>query len=473
MHSSDMSQTSHGAIYRRDTRLATRCPLIRHSIMAPPPTDQILRDLCSKPETLEKARSIMRRAKAKTGPGSGYEMGHAAIGLSAICAYLASLELDNGDVNETMAQITSCLAPRTFAQCLNTVRTALASSSSDTRSKVKYEDLIAIHKVLKGDLVAGWMDEAEETLLKSGEVRVKTRADETLVKCAVFYWTVQLLSLARIKPDHLTKPYSIEPDDFHDVVEVLNDVCLVVSDRIRVEVDRLKASARQVKTKQAAVPAATPSQMLATSKLLAKAATPSKPSLKRSLPTPSITEPESVSPSKRRVAFVPKADGGDALPQTPAKRRRVAMASAPISSVSEASTRAPSSSVPADDEVATPTVVPLPVASTSSVATPRRGTRRSVNEPEAPASQVLEEQQEPSDDENEEDREDEGLSRSKHFRTPFIDRGQWFSRDPKIERECKMAETYKQKMVAVHGHPLARLRPAFDWKTATPAAISS
>ncbi|KZT27443.1 hypothetical protein NEOLEDRAFT_1240380 [Neolentinus lepideus HHB14362 ss-1] len=440
------------------------------------PEDKTLRALCHKPETLAKARTLLRTAKAKTRPGSGHELGDGIIGLSAICAYVASLELDNDDVTESVAQITSCLAPKIFANTLNTVRAVLTSSDFDATNKVKYEDLIVTHKVLKGDLVVGWMNEAEETLLKSGEVRIKSKADETLVKCSVFYWTAQVLSLTRIKPQHLIAPYSIELDDLQDVVQVMNSVCSAVSDRIKVEVNRLKAAARQPKTKQHIPPATSSKATTAKTATPSKTKTPSKPSLKRSLPTPSVADPESVTPSKRRVVFVQRVETADTVLQTPVKKRRV-YGTHPLSSRSpEASMPASSartqhlnsSDTPVDgSEHATSTVAPECVDFTSSAVTPRRSTRRSVNQLEAPTSQVTNEQQEPSDDEDE---EDGGLPRSKHFRPPFIDRDQWFRQDPKVDREWKMAEAYKQKMVDAYGYPLARLRPAFDWKTASPVS---
>jgi hypothetical protein len=58
------------------------------------PLDHLLRKICEngKSETYNVAKRIMRTAHAKTGAGSGYELGKGASGLPAICAYLASSE---------------------------------------------------------------------------------------------------------------------------------------------------------------------------------------------------------------------------------------------------------------------------------------------------------------------------------------------------------------------------------------------
>ncbi|EPQ50968.1 hypothetical protein GLOTRDRAFT_141133 [Gloeophyllum trabeum ATCC 11539] len=442
-----------------------------------------------KNQTLSRARALLHVAKARTGPGSGHELGDGAPGLPAVCAYLASLELNNGDVNEKIAHNSSCLAPKIFTNVVNVVRIVLAESDLEARLKeVKYEDLMASHKVLRGDLVLPWLREAEALLLQSGQVRVKNHPDDVLVKCAVFYWTSQLLGLVRIKRPHLTRPHAIDPDEFDDLLLTIDDVCLSIRDRITAEVARLREEAKkntaktttaasssakkQTKPKPPKPSGSSAKKQVAKEPSPATASTsksPSKSALKRTLPTPSVAEPDA-SPSKRRVSFMHTADLADTLPQTPSKRRRVAATptSGSMTSQDEASAlSAPSptklpglnlTGIQEDVSEQTTLQQPTPVPPAVGSATPRRSSRLSQPEPETPASEVVEDGPRSSDEEQD-DRE-KGLSRSRQFRCPFLDRRQWYRRDPKIEREWKMAEAFKQRMVDARGHPFARLRPA-------------
>lgn len=51
-----------------------------------------VQSLCRRQETEQKAKDLFALAKARTGPGSGHELGPGSIGLAAICALLASEE---------------------------------------------------------------------------------------------------------------------------------------------------------------------------------------------------------------------------------------------------------------------------------------------------------------------------------------------------------------------------------------------
>lgn len=50
----------------------------------------LLRRLCSTDETLTEAQTVYRLAQARTGAGSGFELGPFTTGLPAISAYIAS-----------------------------------------------------------------------------------------------------------------------------------------------------------------------------------------------------------------------------------------------------------------------------------------------------------------------------------------------------------------------------------------------
>jgi transcription initiation factor TFIIIB Brf1 subunit/transcription initiation factor TFIIB len=56
----------------------------------PKPEEDLINRLTLRPEVKEKTRALLRLAHSKTGPGTGYDIGEAKVGLPAICAYIAS-----------------------------------------------------------------------------------------------------------------------------------------------------------------------------------------------------------------------------------------------------------------------------------------------------------------------------------------------------------------------------------------------
>jgi hypothetical protein len=56
------------------------------------PEKKLLKELCSKQETVEKAENLLHIAKAKTRAGSGHGLRDGGVGLPAICAFIASVQ---------------------------------------------------------------------------------------------------------------------------------------------------------------------------------------------------------------------------------------------------------------------------------------------------------------------------------------------------------------------------------------------
>jgi hypothetical protein len=56
----------------------------------PTPQESQLQRMCAKPETIARAKALLVTVSARTGPGSGHDVGRGATGLVAICAYIAS-----------------------------------------------------------------------------------------------------------------------------------------------------------------------------------------------------------------------------------------------------------------------------------------------------------------------------------------------------------------------------------------------
>ncbi|TRM58927.1 hypothetical protein BD626DRAFT_573180 [Schizophyllum amplum] len=106
--------------------------------------EDALTKLCREPDTLEAAHALLRRAKARTAPGSGFDLGASINALPAICAYKASQSLNNNDVSRSAAQANSCIAPKAFDEALHKVEAALC----DTRrsiTQLSYSDIVRKH----------------------------------------------------------------------------------------------------------------------------------------------------------------------------------------------------------------------------------------------------------------------------------------------------------------------------------------
>lgn len=187
--------------------------------------------LTLRPEVREKARALLRLVHSKTGPGTGYDIGEAKTGLPAICAYIASkryvlhvpvyalyfssfdslkrISAGYADINQEVAQKASCLAPKTFASTLKTVKTAiLASSNTPNASPSKsgnrtdptaYATLISEHKIGQPLRVESWMKEAQAALTALPRFRndFASRLSESgpEVRIAVFFWVCRAIKV--------------------------------------------------------------------------------------------------------------------------------------------------------------------------------------------------------------------------------------------------------------------------------------
>ena len=69
------------------SRVHTRGRVLSPTIMS---VEDTFAKLCRNEETIQSARAFYRRAKARTGPGSGFDLGTSVAALPAICAYKAS-----------------------------------------------------------------------------------------------------------------------------------------------------------------------------------------------------------------------------------------------------------------------------------------------------------------------------------------------------------------------------------------------
>ena len=106
--------------------------------------------------------------------------------------------LRNGDVQEKMAQVASCLAPKEFKTCLSTVRAALASVAPAPQARARsltYEGLIIRYKHSRGDFMVSCMREAEKILIENGQLRGRFKPPNNVITIATYSWICAVLKV--------------------------------------------------------------------------------------------------------------------------------------------------------------------------------------------------------------------------------------------------------------------------------------
>lgn len=288
------------------------------------PQEQQIRKLCAKRETISKARELLHSASVRTGPGTGYNLGEGKSGLPAICAFIASQELGNGDVSEKIAQTASCLKPILFKTTLKTVRSVLATADAQTEEDTEpltYEYLISENKLGRKLFVEGCMKDVEKSLVATDMLPLEFHPPADILTVTVFCWTcTNLLKVKKGQPDELLALYDLPRRDYEDIVEILESSCQDVAARVRQKVSELSS---KVKAVTGSVP--TPSKRPHPD---TPSKSPSKPSLR--LPPVAAAQDGDDSPAKtpthkRKVAFASGSGKDDAdVLDTPSKRPRIA-----------------------------------------------------------------------------------------------------------------------------------------------------
>ncbi|KAG1729565.1 hypothetical protein EDB19DRAFT_1938373 [Suillus lakei] len=377
--------------------------------------------LCSG-ETYEKAQAILRLAKAKTGPGSGYLVAHPNA-LPGICAYLASEELNNNEVSQKAAVASACISQNDFTKAFNTAEEALE-----------------------------WMREAESSIPKVDMLRTRHRA--STVTCAIFYWICQIMEVQGVQEKSLCQNHGVPLPAFKSVIKALDRDCDIIADRIKSQLQEMNSSgtSSKLRTRPSASPQKSPSKSAMKAK--SQDVTPAKPLA-----------------LKRAVAFSHSTldDLDDTLlPETPTKRRRVESPSKPGSSVSPTKyTIAPqrtTSSIVAFEQALRGDSTPhheqqksaFFIATSSGSHSPLPGPstpRRMRSHPsrvteESAAMEVDEQRAEPAEP-----------PVRKRFRPVFLDQQQWCSRDPKLASIWDAAVEHRTGMMKLFAHPFEQWRP--------------
>ncbi|KAG0697229.1 hypothetical protein DFH29DRAFT_1003894 [Suillus ampliporus] len=407
--------------------------------------------LCSG-ETYEKAQAILRIAKAKTGPGSGYLVAHPNA-LPGVCAYLASEELNNNEVSQKAAVASACISQNDFTKALNTVRKALGPTGKQHTRGLNYRSLIGTYRVSPHDEALEWMREVESSVPKVEMLRTRYRASTVI--CAIFYWICQIMEVQGVQEKSLCQIHDVPLPAFKSVIKALDKDCDAVADRIKSELQEINSSgaSSKLRTRPSASPQKSPSKSAMKAKL--QDVTPAKPLALR----------------KRVVVFSHDTlDGSDdiPLPETPTKRRRIESPAKLGASVSPTKRRAApqgaTSSIAAFEQAMRGDSTPrherqkptLSVAVSSGShspfpgpSTPRRTRSHPSRPAEDPAAMEVDEQRvEPAEP-----------PVRKRFRPVFLDQQQWCSRDPKLAKIWDAALEHRTQMMGLYAHPFEQYRP--------------
>ncbi|KAF4590219.1 hypothetical protein EYR40_009384 [Pleurotus pulmonarius] len=422
------------------------------------PEQRLLRQMCSKPETMAQASALIQRARLQTAPGSGHTLGSLSSGLPAVCAYIASTRLNNGDVTKQNAQLASCLQPSDFEKALGIIESATGSSvpAKATRRStgITYESLFRQYNISESPTMLRIMHKIEQIVIKYAP-----DTSRRIIICTIFFWTCKVLKISSftIDPDEFQERNEIDYDSYAYVINILKTKCKDLKFDLEDEwaaIQRLQASS------------STASPVKPTQVSLSPTKFPSKKKVLRELPSRDTKKPEvGLFPATETVA--------PSTPTSPTKRRKLDPPIQPESVVepSVAPADLPTPSTRSITVRRQPAIAPPPAATAQDVATistPRRqhssvsaspSKKSRGKEPEAnivdssamDVDEGAESSSSPSDDGD--------VLVLRRFRPIFLDHKQWYRRDPRMARIWRTAEAHRETMAKLYGHPFEHYRP--------------
>ncbi|KAF8555022.1 hypothetical protein OG21DRAFT_1603139 [Imleria badia] len=233
--------------------------------------------------------------------------------------------------------------------------------------------------------------------LNTGEVSLQSAVSAACVAKAEF-------------SDILKTTYSIQAKAFKAVVTILDKRCDVIAEQIKFYFkSSMKSTIRPLTaTRKTLTPAISSSKKRADD----SASFPETPTKKRRVDNSSPIKPRTSNSPTKRPSAVTTAAFHAALKGSPTKL--------PVGQESESPGAGPSTHVKVTESAATP-------VQAESQPSPSRSTQG----PTSPARPVI----------------------PRRFRPVFLEQQQWCARDPKVERMWAVAETLRDKLVELHGHP--------------------
>ncbi|KAI6116546.1 hypothetical protein EDD16DRAFT_1482420 [Pisolithus croceorrhizus] len=447
-----------------------------------------LRSLCTTPETLERAKSILNLTSVRTGRGTGFAA-NAAV-LPAVAAYLASERLNANEISLQSAATAACVKPRVFEDMLKTVRTALQlDDGGDGRHGAggdpTYRSLATSHGVHPLKEAVRWMELAEVTLPQVE--MIKKRYVLHLMTCAIFFWVYHLMGVSADSEKPFCENYNLKLIKLKNILRGLDEHCGTVADVIRSTHPKIQPSQSTAR----AVAYTTKSPPTVLSQLPGLSPQKSKPPMKSAMKGKERELELMMSRAasqKRTVAFSQSLhdpeEHGD-MPETLTKRRRIESPTKPtslpfmrgetMSSVAgeDASTAAFRMALTGPTPTRPSSPGNLPVLSPSRTrssrtdaagppSTPRRSRRLQTSNSNVPsptrsfASATV--VSTPFTSTCLPPVPPLTLPR-KRFYPVFVDQQQWVVKDPKVERMWADAVAHRTHMVGLYRHPLENYRP--------------
>ncbi|KAJ7105490.1 hypothetical protein C8R43DRAFT_1046553 [Mycena crocata] len=376
--------------------------------------------LCHDKKTRDEATRLYRSARNNTAVGSGFDLGEKRTGLDAVCAYLASQQLNNTEVTFEAAQVASCQNKVTFQKLYEQVQKALATRKpAQRRDPLTHKALLQSHcpKFLPGAIQ--FMDNLEAQVMEQLPEEDSSSDDD--ITLAVFMSICNVIEGQRLfHASSFAENYETNEKNIHGLNRIIKTICgRDVGNKIREDYNKAAAA------KSASV---------------SPRKSPSKP--QRVLPTRD-------SPQKRKVTF-PDPEGDLLIPDSPTKRQKVAASSSLVTLESIRQTRSMSSSptkpVPAPSTPRrTQRLAMSPSKSPAKLpATPNRPSKLSAMDIDDPLSSSEEEDYEPAP--------------RRRFRPVFRDQQQWAMGDPRIAKLTEEALARHNSLVKRYGVPFQDYR---------------
>ncbi|KAK0202052.1 hypothetical protein DFS33DRAFT_1043827 [Desarmillaria ectypa] len=189
-------------------------------------------NICDIQETRDKAREIYRLVKSDPNVS-----GLGTVALAAICAYIASSRLGNGDVQRNLALTVSSLATMAdFESGVSTIEYALSGGHQGRKSRSSthgfYDRLIEEHKLTAvSAFLKRSMRKTEDFLV----MQAVFDTDNREIKYAIFYW-IHAILMPNVRLDHETLLEETgDTGKFDHIVQLLTSRAVHLKEQITAE----------------------------------------------------------------------------------------------------------------------------------------------------------------------------------------------------------------------------------------------
>ncbi|KAJ7464824.1 hypothetical protein B0H11DRAFT_2240580 [Mycena galericulata] len=374
-------------------------------------------DLCHDRKTKDEAYRLYGTARVNTAAGSGFDLGEDRAALPAVCAYIASQNLNNTDVSIQAAQRASCQTMVKFKKLYGLVSKALEAPKRARREPLTYKVLLEECPQISAPAVVtaavAWMYKVEVRVLEKLQLEddENNQSSEDEITCAVFTWVCNLVTRQRLfHAKSFEDKYETDTTNMREVTKIIRTVCGHMEADILRDCDEAAASKKSV----SASPRKSPTKPL------------------RALPSRD-------SPQKRKVA-----DGPSNIPDSPTKKQKGTL----ITLDAIRATASPTKPAPA---LSTPRKAQRLHSSSPSKSPTKRS---AASTPSRPVKLLPMPVDEPPSSSDEEDYEPPPRRR---FRPVFRDQTQWAHADPRLATLAHAAAEYTKRMIKRYGVPFPDL----------------